>query len=165
MNKLFLLFLAESVTTTEDTLNATEEIKQTTNFFDTKSLIIWYSVFALSIALLVLYFVSRHNHHKRFNRLQIKLGKEYTKMSTIKNPLSRIPKVFSLVETILVDVDIIKEKTSLSECDEALSLCKKLIDKMRKPELTKEEETKAFIEDVAKLNSLLAQIYTLTSSK
>ena len=162
MNKLLLLFLTDASTTLEEVVE-NNDINEGVIYHDTLSIIIWYSVFAISIALLVLYFVYRSSQLKRFHRLQLKVGKEYTKLSTSKNPLTRIPKIYNLVEIILVDIDIIKEKTSLNECDEALNICKTILDKIHNPEILKQKELEDFINDVASLNSKLAEIYSLTN--
>lgn len=162
MNKLFLLFLDTTTTVTTDEITTTgEEVAETVKIFNLTETIVWYSILAALIIALVMYFINRHNYFNNFHKAQLRLGKEYTKYVQAKSKLTRYPKIYRAIEKALVEIDFIKEKTSLTECDEAINLSKELLDKMLKPELLKEEEETKFTNTLGELNSKLAIIYSL----
>jgi len=162
MNNLLYLFL-DTVTTTEaeTTTEVVDQASNSPHFYSLIEMIVWYSLFGLLVVLLILYFVNHRSFYNSFHKAQIRLGKEYTKLSTSKGLLTRIPRTYRIVEKAMVETDLVKEKLSLAECDEALDIAKDLLERLTKPETLSKENEEKFINDLGNLNSKLAVVYSL----
>ena len=160
MFKLLFNFLDDATTTViEDVDSEVSEV--TTTFYEPWQMVIWYGVLALVIILLIVYFSTKSAYYKSFHNAQVRLGKEYTKLTEAKNVVLRLPRTYKVIEKVLSETVIVKDKTSLPECDEAIQSSKDLMERIIKVDASKEKDSEKFIKDVAGLNSKLAQIYSI----
>lgn len=130
--------------------------------------IIWYGILLLAIILFFIYLKIHGHRNKGYNKIQMKLGREITRLEIMlknikdKKPNDNLKKTVFVLASVSLALNDIEEKTSLSDVKDALEIIDGVNKEIKKLCLSSKEQyvqdLEKIIESLNRLNSMFITI-------
>lgn len=136
--------------------------------YSVKEAIIWYSILVVVLILFFVYVKFHGRAKKGYNRMQMKLGREITRLEMMqknlkdKKPSDNLKKTIFILSSVSVQLQEIGEQTTLQDVNDALKIIDKVNKLIRKLDLDDNPSyTKILNEIITNLNRLNSMIITI----